>query len=421
LTHNQYPYQGNATNQASMPKVTGSARYGSDIGLKDSLVGVVLRAPIPHAKILRLDTSKALGFPGVRAVVTAEDIPGINIVSRQVLDQPILAHDRVLTTLDALALVAADTLQEAQTAMRLINVDLEPLPAVFTPEEALRPGAPKVHESGNLLNEYHLFRGDIQLGFSQADVIVEGSYTLQSIDHSYLEPVAGAAEPLENGGVRIWYGCNSVYVERAIVAKALGLPIEKVEIIHPYTGGVFGGRNEGVVPSFLALLALKSGRPVRMAFSRQELFTGAAKRHPQEIKVRTGATLDGHLTAAAYEIVSETGAYAHWGPSILLFCSIGAPGPYRIPNLQVDTKVVYTNNVTKGSMRGWGTPAVTFATESQMDMLAAKLGMHPLVLRWINAYEDGDELITGSVLPGGVGLKATIAAAALDLGINLPE
>jgi nicotinate dehydrogenase large molybdopterin subunit len=421
LTTNQLSYQGNATQQASLPKVTGSARYASDIGIKDSLVGVVLRAPFPHAKILRVGASKARQSPGVRAIVTAEDIPGVNIVTRQVLDQPILAHDKVRSTLDALALVAADTLEQAQAALRVIDVDLEPLPAVFSAEEALAPGAPQVHESGNLLNEYHLSRGDIHLGFAQADVIVEGSYSLPPIDHSYLEPIAGAAQPLENGGVRIWYGCNSVFVERAIVAKTLDLPLDKVEIIHPYTGGVFGGRNEGLVPSFLALLALKSGRPVRMTFSRQELFTGTAKRHPQEIRVRTCATLDGRLTAAAYEIVSETGAYAHWGPSILLFCSIGAPGPYRIPNLQVDTKVVYTNNVTKGSMRGWGTPAVTFATESQMEMLAVKLGMHPLVLRWFNAYEDGDELITGSILPGGVRLKETIAAAALDLGIKLPE
>ncbi len=410
-----------ATLQASLPKAIGSARYGSDIRLKNSLFGVVVRAPIPHARIIRVDPGRALKSSGVRAVVTAEDIPGLNIISRQVLDQPVLAYDKVRSTLDALALVAADTLQEAQTAASLIDIELEPLPAVFTVEEALAPGAPQVHDGGNLLNKYHLSQGDIEAGFAQADVIVEGSYGLPSIEHSYLEPTAGAAEPATDGGVRIWYGCNSVYVEREIVARVLGLPNEKVEIIHPYTGGIFGGRNEGLIPSFLALLTLKSGRPVRIAYSRKELFTATTKRHPQEIKVRTGAARDGRLTAASYQIVSDTGAYAHWGPSILLFCSIGAPGPYRIPNLQVDTKVVYTNNVTKGAMRGWGMPAVTFATESQMDRLAAKLGIHPLILRWINAYEDGDKMITGQVLPDGVGLKDTIAAAASDLGIVLPE
>lgn len=421
MTNIRNPGRATATKQASLPKVTGTALFGSDISPEDVLVGYVLRSPVPHGKILGLDTRKAEQAPGVRAVVTAKDIPGVNIVTRQVLDQPILAYDKVRTTQDALALVAADTLQQAKAAANLIEVDMEPLPAVFTAEEALAPGAPLVHDRSNLLNEYHLSRGDIDVGFAQADVIVEGSYTLGSIDHSYLEPVVGVAEPLENGGVRIWYGCNSVYVERAIVAKAMDLSMEKVEIIHPYTGGVFGGRNEGLVPTFLALLALKSGKPVKINFSREELFTAAAKRHPQDIKVKTGATWDGRITAASYEIVSETGAYAHWGPSILLFCSIGAAGPYNIPNLRIETRVIYTNNITKGSMRGWGTPAVTFATESQMDLMAAKLGIHPLVLRWINAYEDGDRLITGSVLPTGVGLKATIAAAAHDLGIILPE
>ena len=171
----------------------------------------------------------------------------------------------------------------------------------------------------------------------------------------------------------------------------------------------------------MTLLALKSGKPVKIVYSRREMFYATQKRHPQEITVRTGATRDGRLKAASYQIVSDTGAYAHWGPSLILFCSIGAPGPYRIPNMQVDTKLVYTNNVTKGSMRGWGMPAVAFATESQLDMLASELGIHPLILRWVNAYEDGDEIITGEVLPKGVGLKATIAAAALDLGITLPE
>lgn len=410
-----------ATEQASLPKLLGTAHYGSDISLNDSLAGFVLRSPVPHGRILRVDASKARNSPGVRAVVTAEDIPGLNKVSRQILDQPILAHDKVRSVLDALALIAADTPQQAQAAAKNIEVEIDPLPVVSTWEEALAPGAPEIHEGGNLLNEYHLSQGDIDAGFAQADVIVEGSYSLPPIEHSYLEPVAGVAEPTEEGGIRIWYGCNSVYVERDIVARVVGLPLEKVEVIHPYTGGVFGGRNEGLLPSYLTLLALKSGRPVRIVYSRREMFYATQKRHPQEITVRTGATCDGRLTAASYQIVSDTGAYAHWGPSLILFCSIGAPGPYRIPNIRVDTKVVYTNNITKGSMRGWGMPAVAFATESQLDMLAAELGIHPLILRWINAFEDGDKIISGEVLPKGVGLKATIAAAAVDLGIDLPE
>ena len=407
--------------QANLPKVNGSARYGIDIRPKNALIGYVVRSPIPHARIVKIDVSKARNSPGVHAIVTAEDIPGLNAIDRQVIDQPILAYDKVRSVLDALALIAADTIEEAQAAARLIDLVLEPLPGVFTIDQSLAPDAPQVHDGGNLLKEYHLTHGDIEAGFSQADVIMEGSYSTPVIDHSYLEPTAGAAEPMGVDGVRIWYGCNSVYVERAVVAKVLGLPDEKVEVIHPYTGGSFGGRNEGLMPSFLALLTMKSKRPVRIAYSREEVFIATAKRHPQTIKVRTGATHEGHLTAASYQIVFDTGAYAHWGPSILLFASIGAPGPYRIPNLQVDSKIVYTNNVTMGAMRSWGMPAVTFATESQLDRIASRLGIHPLILRWLNAAEDGDKIITGGTLPKGVRLKDTIAAAAADLGITLPE
>lgn len=408
------------TLRASIPKALGTARYGSDIYPEGVLSGVVLRTPVPHARILKIDVNEARSMPGVQAVATANDIPGQNVVSKQVLDQPVLAMDKTRSAVDALALVAADTYEAAQAAADRIKVDLEPLPAVYSPLDALAPGAPLVHEGGNLLAEYHLNRGDINAGFASCDTIVEDTFVFPPVEHAYLEPDTGVAEPTRDGGVRIWYGCNSVYVERGIVAKVLDLPDDKVEVIHPYTGGVFGGRNEGLLPSYVALLAMITGRPIRISYNRKEMFTATTKRHPQIINAKLGSDNHGRLLAASYEIISDTGAYAHWGPSILLFCSIGAPGPYRTPNTHVHTKVVYTNNVTMGAMRSWGMQAVTFATESLLERIAAKLDIHPLVLRWLNAVEDGDEIITDQVLPEGVGLKDTIAAAAKEMGVGLP-
>ncbi len=409
------------TKQAGLPKVLGTACYISDIYPDKALVGAVVRSPLPHCEIRRIDTTEAKSIPGVRAVLTSEDVPGLNVIPKSFLDQPVLAHDKARSKLDAIALIAAENSEAAQVAAQAVIVEYKHLPAIHTIEEALLPNAPKIHKDGNVLVKYHLSRGDVEKGFREADIVVENSYHTPAVEHAYLEPDAGAAEPTPDGGIRIWFGCNSVYVERDIVASVLDLPIEKIEVIQTYVGGVFGGRNAGLIPSYLGLLVYHTGRPVRLSYSRREMFVATTKRHPQWIRVRTGAKRDGQITAASYQIISDTGPYAHWGASILLFSSIGAPGPYRIPNLEVETQVVYTNNVTMGAMRSWGMPAVTFATESQMDSIAAELDIHPIILRWINAADEGDEIITGQKLPEGVGLKATIAAAAKDMGVSLPE
>jgi CO/xanthine dehydrogenase Mo-binding subunit len=410
-----------STTKASLPKTTGSATYASDIFPPDGLFGAVLRSPYPHCLINKIDTRRAKSIPGVSAVLTAEDVPGLNRLGKTVFDQPILAPAKARTVLDALVLIAAETPKITQEAIAAVEMELEPLPAVFSVEDALRPGAPQVHDEGNLLRTYHLERGSITEGFRQADLILEDTYHAPAIEHAYLEPDAGAACPTPDGGMKIWVGCHSVFTEQQIAAQVLGIAEEKVEVVQPSMGGSFGGKDDGLLTAYLALLAYHTQRPVRMVFSRRELFRSHTKRHPQKIILRMGAKRNGEITAAAYQIQADTGAYAHWGEGIFLFASIGAPGPYHTPNVTVDTQVVYTNNLPMGAMRAWGMPGVTFATESHMDRMAKWIGIHPLLLRWENAVEEGDQLITGQVLPPGVGLKATLAAAALDCGLSLEK
>lgn len=410
------------TRKSGLPKTTGSARYASDIYPEGVLTGIVVRSPHPHARIHKIDARAARRMPGVHAVVTAADIPGpLRRLGKTVEDQPILAQSRTRTLLDALALIAADDEQTARRAAQALDLELEPFPAVFTVEDALAPGAPSVHEGDNLLKELVLSRGDVDSGFAEADVILEDIYHTPAIEHAYLEPDAGTALPLKDGGMRIWIGCHTVFEERRIAAGVLGIPLEKVEVIQPYTGGSFGGKDDGLLTAYLALLAYHTGRPVRMVFSREELFRSHTKRHGQQIRVRMGARRDGVLTAADYQIVTDTGAYAHWAEGIFTFCSIGAPGPYRTPHLRVTTKVVYTNNIPMGAMRAWGMPGVTFATESHLDQLARCLELHPLRLRWLNAADEGDKIITGQALPPGVGIRATLDAAATDYDVQLSE
>ncbi len=214
-------------------------------------------------------------------------------------------------------------------------------------------------------------------------------------------------------------GCHSVYTEQQIAAQVLKIPEARVTVIQPYTGGSFGGKDDGLLTAYLALLAHFSGRPVRIAFDRKELFITHTKRHPQWITIRMGFRRDGTITAAHYQIRTDSGAYAHWAEGIFSFASIGASGPYNIPHIQVDTTVVYTNNIPMGAMRAWGMPGVNFANESHLDRAARALSIHPLALRWKNAAREGDLTVTGFPYPPGIHIRETIQAAAEHFDIPL--
>lgn len=411
-----------STARMALPKATGEARYVSDIQVEDVLYGHVVRSKYPHAKITDIDTDAAKQIDGVVAVVIASDIPGINRLGKTRFDQPILAEDKVRSVQDAIVLIAAENKQAALQAEAALNLDLEPLPGVFSIDEALASGAPVIHDDrpGNILKTIQLNHGDVEEGFRRADLLIEDCYQTPSIEHSYFEPDNGVIQPHKDGYI-LWIGCHSVYSEQQITATTLNISEDKVTVIQPYTGGSFGGKDDGLLTGYLALLGYYAKRPVRISFSRHDLFISHTKRHPQWIQIRMGLRKDGQITAAEIRIQADTGAYAHWGEGIFTFASIGASGPYHIPNIRVNTQLVYTNNVPMGAMRAWGMPGVTFAMESHLDQAAKSLGLHPLAIRWKNAAVDGDLMATGWPLPEGVHIQETIKAAAEKFGVSLEE
>jgi CO/xanthine dehydrogenase Mo-binding subunit len=413
----------NSVLRSSLPKATGEAKYVSDLSIPGCLYGLVVRSPYPHARILNIDVDAARRTPGVAAVITASDIPGMNRLGKTRFDQPILADDKVRSYLDAVALIAAENEHAAREAEGNIEWEFEELPALFSIEEALASGAPLVHEDcpGNVMKEIRLAKGDIRQGFQQAEVLIEDSYQTPAIEHAYFEMDTGLISPDPAGVYTLWVGCHSVHTERSIVAATLAIPEDQVVVIQPYTGGSFGGKDDGLLSGYLSLLAYHTQKPVRISFSRHEEFIAHTKRHPQRIHVRMGLKKDGTITAVHFDIKTDTGAYAHWAEGIFTFASIGASGPYRIAHQKVETTVVYTNNIPMGAMRAWGMPGVTFAMESHLDQAAHLLSIHPLELRWKNAAAEGDTMITGEAFPEGIHIKETIQAAAQKVGVKLSE
>lgn len=413
----------NSVLRSSLPKATGEAKYVSDLHIPSCLYGHVVRSPYPHARIINIDVSVARRMLGVSAAITASNIPGVNRLGKTRFDQPILADDKVRSYLDAVVLIAADNEEAAREAESKIVWEFEPLPAIFSIDEALAPNAPLVHDDcvGNIMKEINLAKGDIVQGFRKAEVIVEDSYQTPAIEHSYFELDTGLVSPEPSGTYTIWVGCHSVYTERSIVAATLAIPEEQIVVIQPYTGGSFGGKDDGLLSGYLSLLAYYSQKPVRISFSRHEEFIAHTKRHPQWIHIRMGLRKDGTITAVQFEIKTDTGAYAHWAEGIFTFASIGACGPYRIQHQKVNTTVVYTNNIPMGAMRAWGMPGVTFAMESHLDQAAHLLSIHPLELRWKNAASEEDTMITGKAFPQGIHIKEIIMAAARKAGISLPN
>ncbi len=395
----------------------------SDLHIPGCLNGYVVRSPYPHAKILNIDVSAARRTPGVAAVVTAKDVPGINRLGKTRFDQPILSDHKVRSYLDAVVLIAADTEEAAKEAEGKVIWEFEPLPALFSMEEALAPDAPLIHDDcpQNILKKIDLEKGDIQTGFKEAELVIEETYQTPAIEHCYFELDTGLISPEASGLYTLWVGCHSVYTERMIVAHTLNIPEEKIVVIQPYTGGSFGGKDDGLLTGYLSLLAYYSQKPVRISFSRQEEFIAHTKRHPQWINLRMGLKKDGTITAVQFEIKTDTGAYAHWAEGIFTFASIGASGPYRIPHQKVNTTIVYTNSIPMGAMRAWGMPGVTFAMESHLDQAAHMLSIHPLELRWKNAAVEGDTMITGSAFPPGIHIKEIIEIAARDSGLVLSD
>lgn len=389
-------------------KVKGEALFAADLYFDNMLYAAVLRSAYAHARLLKVDTSRAKSMPGVVAVLTAEDVPGSKVHGVSRPDWPVLAYDKVRYVGDAVALVLAETEAQARAATEAIAVEYEPLPVVSSPEEAIAPDAPQIHEGGNLLKHIEVRRGDVAAGFASADVVIEREYRTPTTEHAFLEPEAAVARLDEHGTLVLYVGSQIPFADRRQVAASLGIPEEQVRVVHTWVGGAFGGKEDIAGQIHAALGAWVTHRPVKLVYSRQESIISHPKRHATVIRLKTGARRDGRLVALEAHILGDTGAYASLGEHVMTRTATHAAGPYDVPNVFIECNAMYTNNPPAGAFRGFGVPQSNFAIESQMDILAEELGLSPFAIRRINALRVGGTTATGQVLRESVGLMETI-------------
>ena len=413
----------------SADKVTGGAIYAVDVNLPGMLHGAVLRSPHAHARIVGIDISKALTSPGVQAVVTGKDFPFK--FGSAIQDQPFLAVDRVRYVGEPVVAVAATTEREAQRARDLIHVDYEELPVVADMRAALAPDAPLVHPDlhnyvrggheivphTNINTLYRHSRGDVEAGFAAADLIVEGEYSAHALSHVALEVHASIAKYDPNtGGYTLWVSTDRPFFLRKELTDGLGLASDQVRLKVTQVGGSFGGKGVPIAEAVAVALARQTGgRPVRVELTREEDLIATQLRVPAIMKLKTGVTKDGFFTARQAEVLWDSGAYTAYTVGVAIRGSQTIIGPYRVPNLEILSRQVYTNKQITGSYRGYGTTQVTFACESQMDEIATKLAIDPVAIRLQNGYEEGDADINGQIMHG-VGLRETIERASEEIG-----
>jgi len=379
-------------NVDSWGKATGKAVYGIDLKLLGMLHGKILRSPLPHAKILRIETEKARRLPGVKAVITADDTPKIKYGS-VINDEYPLAVDRVRFIGDEVAAVAAIDEDTALEALAQIRVEYEELPAVFSPQEALAQGAPKIHEGeSNVATRIEFERGNVAQGFQEADYILEDEFICSNVHPGYLEPHVCVAQADDAGNVTIWGSYQAPARNRDMIARIMNLPAGKIRLIQTVVGGGFGGKSGQVLPLYpiCAFLALKSRRPVRILNSWEEEFAASRSRMPAEIKIKLGIKKEGTFTAKDLNILANCGAYAGTGPAVLSTTATRATSLYRFKNVKCQADLVYTNTTPIGSYRGYGNPQLHFALESMVDLAAETVGMDPLEVRLKNAIQRGD-------------------------------
>ncbi|MEU5832891.1 molybdopterin cofactor-binding domain-containing protein [Streptomyces diacarni] len=411
-------------------KVTGVFAYSSDLRRDDAVWGATLRSPHPSARVLSIDASRARALPGVRAVLTHEDVPGLPRYGMKVADQPVLASDRVRYQGEPVALVAADHPETARRALALVDVRYVELPALTDPEAALRGEGPLVHEThplgaptaastastaatapaggpaagrvapGNLVRHVRIRHGDVARARARADVVVAGVYETGMQDQAFLGPESVLVVPTEDGGVEAYVSSQWIHDDQRQMAASLGLPVEKVRVRLSGVGGAFGGREDVSCQIHAAMLALYTGRPVRMSYGRPESFLGHVHRHPSRMRVEHGATREGRLLYMAARLLLDGGAYTSTSPVVTANASYFAAGAYEVPNVAIDGFAVYTNNPPCGAMRGFGAVQSCFGVESGMDRLAGRLGMHPVELRERNAMRTGTVLPTGQPVDG---------------------
>jgi CO/xanthine dehydrogenase Mo-binding subunit len=400
-------------------KIAGSTRYAGDLSYTGMLHARLVRSSLPSARITRRDATAARSVPGVVDVLFGEDVPHneirVDVPGQRVVvgaltaSMLVLAVDRVRFHGEPIALVIAETEDALAQACWLVEVEYDELPVVSDPEAALADGAPTVHDHGNLLAEWDMDAGDVDAAFAAADVVIEGEYRTQFVDHAYLETESGVGW-LDDDGVLTLRVSTQVVEHYRDVARILGLDDSKVRVIAPYVGGGFGGKEDMTVEPYIALAVVRTGKPVRMQWTRDESLLARPKRHRNHMRYRTAAASDGSLLAQDIEIVSDAGAYAYLSALVLLYSTVHACGPYRVDNVRIRSKSAYTNNPPTSAFRGFGGMQVVLGYESQMDELAKRLDMDPGELRKKNALRRGDTLPVGQKIITEVHLAQTIDA-----------
>jgi CO/xanthine dehydrogenase Mo-binding subunit len=367
----------------------------------------------PHAVIKSISLARAISSGGVECVAAGADVPGENQVGLLAPDQPLFASDRVRYEGDCLAIVGARDAGAARLAASLIEVDYDDLPAAPDLESAMSPDAPEIHEGGNLTVDRSIVKGDVGAGERESELVVEDVLYSPVQEHAYLETQGALAVPRADGSIEIMVTGQCPFYVREAVARCLGLELARVRVVQLPVGGGFGGKED--VPSEIAaraaVLAVKSGRPVRLVLSREDDIISSSKRHPMRMHYRMGLTREGKITFMDADIVAGVGAYTTLSPIVLYRATVHAPGPYEIPNVRVRTRGYYTNSPPSGAMRGFGQPQVCFGCESMMDEAAKALDLDPVVFRMGNALKVGSETATGQVLEESVGFEETLKSA----------
>jgi len=414
----------------ALGKTVGATVYAGDFSMPQMLHAKVFRSAQPSARIKRPDVSKAQALPGVVCVLTAEDLPGGKLVTdmpgqtgqkrRAGSDAPVMATARVRFVGEAIALVAAETLDIAERALEMIDIEYEPLPGVFDPVEAMKPGAPVVYEPDNIVSRWKIRKGDVEAGFAVADEIVENTFCVPFIDHAYIEPEAGVAWVDERDVINIRV-CTQVVEHFRSIARAVGVPQNRIHIQGTMLGGGFGGKEDITVEIFLALLAKHTRRPVRLVYTREESIQAHSKRHPFIVTHRTGVKRNGRITAAEIKMVSDAGAYPYLSHYVLLYATVASCGPYRVDNLKVDSVSAATNNPFTSAFRGFGAAQAAVAYEQQMDEIARALRLDPLEVRRVNYLKTGDRNATGQEIKSAVWLEETATRALAALGERTPD
>jgi len=377
-------------------KVTGEFAYSSDLWADDMLWGATLRSPHPHARIVAIDVGPALATPGVYAVLTHDDVPGEKLYGLERADQPVLCGSTARYHGEPVAVVAADHPETARRAAARIEVDYEVLAASTDPRRATDPAAsPRVHPTGDVVRHLTIRKGDPHV---VAEVVVAGEYEVGMQDQAFLGPESGLAVPAEDGGVDLFVATQWLHVDRSQVAACLGLPEAKVRITLGGVGGAFGAREDLSMQIHACMLALRTGKPVKMVYSREESFFGHVHRHPAVLRYEHGATRDGRLVFVRAETILDGGAYTSSTPAVVANAATLGVGPYDVPNVSIDCWGVYTHNPPCGAMRGFGAVQAAFAYESQMDRMAAELGLDPVDFRLLNAMTEGCTMPTGQVV-----------------------